>query len=192
MHALKFLQALIFNNWYKILLWNSKWKLYSTGKTGVNFSKRVRHKLWNALNQMVQQTFAKLEYICTAVKEKIRWCFCNRWCFLLGSRTFRKYGNLQICDLRTIYFSPYKYNLKMLSFKFKDDFRFCYLLINQYKFTEFRFADWDTSEIWGFVIAEWAQEFACPPLQMIKWHKKDQRANKLWGKRKRNSIKVNL
>ncbi len=137
---------LYFNNGYKILLWNSKWKLYSTGETGVNFSKRVRHKLWNVLNQMVQQTFAKLEYICTAVKEKIADFFVTDDVFL-DSLTFRKYGNLRICNLRTIYFSPCKYNLKMLSFKFKDDFRFFYLLINLYKFAEFLFADRHTSEI---------------------------------------------
>ncbi len=69
--------------------------------------------------------------------------------FCLNLQTFRKCGNLRICDLRTICFaiwgfaicgpnyfyglktsvnplkhnfSSYKYKLKMFSFKFKDDF----------------------------------------------------------------------
>jgi hypothetical protein len=34
------------------------------------------------------------------------------------------------------------------------------LLINHYKFADLQFADWHISEIDGFAIAQWGQEFA--------------------------------
>jgi hypothetical protein len=57
-------------------------------------------------------------------------------CIFLDLRTFRTCGNLQICDLWNQFFGglktsanpqkhnffPEKYKLKMLSFKFKDEF----------------------------------------------------------------------
>jgi hypothetical protein len=36
---------------------------------------------------------------------------------------------------------------------------FCYLRINHYKFSDLRFADWHTSEMCRFALAELAQEF---------------------------------
>ncbi len=52
------------------------------------------------------------------------------------------------------------FSLQICGLEHQVNLRSCYVRINHYKFADLRFADWHTLEIWGFAIAEWAQEFA--------------------------------
>ncbi len=68
--------------------------------------------------------------------------------------------NLRICNLRTAHICGY--------------LRICDMQLNQEKFADLKFLDSHILEIWGFLIANWAQEFgdlkkfACPPLQICQ------------------------
>ncbi len=86
-----------------------------------------------------------------------RWAVCKKFCKsqirkfadsqnFLFLQTFRKCGNLRICYLPRDFIYIFIY--------------ICHSLSYCGKFAGLQFADWHTSEICGFAIADWDQEFA--------------------------------